>query len=273
MVATFLKGGAAINVLARHFGIRLTVVDIGVAAPIPEIAFTPTPDLQFLQKRIADGTNDISQGPAMTKEQATTAIETGIAVFEQNYANGLDAVGTGDMGIANTTPSAAIAAAMLNRPPSEVVNRGTGIDDEALKNKASVVARSLEVNQPDPDDALDVLAKVGGYEIGGIAGVILGACARRVPVVIDGFISTAGALIASRFNPEVKNYLFGGHQSAVEGHSLMLADLNLVPLVDLGMRLGEGTGATFGLSILASASAIATQMLTFAEAAVSGPSE
>lgn len=273
MVANFLKGGAAINVLARHFGIRLTVVDIGVAAPIPKIEFTPGPDLRFLQKRITDGTQDISQGPAMTTQQAQTAIEIGIEVFEKNYANSVDAVGTGDMGIANTTPSAAIAAAILKRKPMEVVNRGTGIDDEALKNKAAVVARSLEVNQPDPNDPLDILAKVGGYEIGGIAGVILGACARRVPVVIDGFISTAAALIASRFHPEVKNYLFAGHQSAVEGHALMLADLKLTPLVNLGMRLGEGTGATFGLSILAAASAIATQMLTFEEAAVSGPAE
>jgi len=273
MVANFMRGGAAINVLARHFGIRLTVVDIGVAGVLPDIEMAPDPSLRLVRARIADGTADMTAGPAMTRSQAEAAVETGIRVFEEEYARGLDALGTGDMGIANTTASAAVVAAILGCDPSEVVNRGTGIDDEGLKNKADVVARSLERNRPDASDPLDVLAKVGGLEIGGIAGAILGACARRVPVVIDGFISTAAALLAVGFNAAVKDYLFAGHRSAVEGHALMLDALGIEPLVDLGMRLGEGTGATYGLAILGSAGAVATQMLTFAEAAVSQPSE
>jgi nicotinate-nucleotide--dimethylbenzimidazole phosphoribosyltransferase len=205
----------------------------------------------------------------MTRGQAIQALETGISVFEEEKRRGLDAVGTGDMGIANTTPSSAIAAALLNQDPATLVNRGTGIDDAALENKIRVVNRSLAVNCPDPNDPVDVLCKVGGFEIGGIAGVILSACAHRVPVVVDGFISTAAALLASRFHPEVKQYLFGGHLSAVEGHRLMLEDLGIRPMLDLDMRLGEGTGAALGLSLLAAASRVATDMLTFEEAAVS----
>ena len=151
------------------------------------------------------------------------------------------------------------------------MNRGTGIDDDTLARKVAVVKQSLEINRPDPEDALDVLAKVGGFEIGGITGVILAACAHRTPVVVDGFISTAAAMLASRFNPHVKHYLFSGHQSAVSGHDLMLEDLGIVPLVDLGMRLGEGTGAAFGLAVLKAASRVACRVLTFTEARVSGP--
>ena len=207
----------------------------------------------------------------MTRDQAKAAINTGIRVFVEEHRKGIDAVGTGDMGIANTTPSAAIASVLLECPPEKVVNRGTGIDDDALVHKVSVVERSLEINQPNCDDALDLLSKVGGFEIGGIAGVILAACAHRTPVVIDGFISTAAAMLASRFNPNVKHYLFSGHQSAVLGHDLMLADLEIVPLVDLGMRLGEGTGAAFGLTVLKAASRVACRVLTFDEARVTGP--
>ncbi len=271
MVSNFARGGAAINVLARHAGARLTVVDMGVAGPTFPIAPESENGLRFLSKKIASGSQDICSGPAMTREQAILSIEYGIQAFLEEKAKGLDAVGTGDMGIANTTPSAAIAAAMLKITPERVVNRGTGITDEALHQKIEVVKKALQMNHPDPDDPIDVLAKVGGFEIGGIAGVILGACAHRIPVVIDGFISTAGALLASGFHAEVKNYLFAGHQSAVEGHALMLEALNLHPLVDLGMRLGEGTGASFGLFILTAASRITTEMLTFDEASVSGP--
>lgn len=271
MVANFAKGGAAINVLARHVGARLTVVDMGVAGPLPESAVPKSPLLRLAHSRIAEGTADMSLGPAMSRKQARQSLEAGIRVFEQEKALGLHAVGTGDMGIGNTTPSSAIAAALLRRDPAEVVNRGTGIDGDALKHKIEVVGRSLAVNAPDPDDPLDVLSKVGGFEIGGLAGMILAACASRTPVVVDGFISTAAALLASRFHPHVRNYLFAGHLSAVAGHRLMLDDLALSPLVDLGMRLGEGTGAAFGLSILAASSRIACEMLTFDEAAVSTP--
>jgi nicotinate-nucleotide--dimethylbenzimidazole phosphoribosyltransferase len=273
MVANFARGGAAINVLARHFGVRLTVVDMGVSGTLPELSIKEKEDssIRLADRRVANGTADISQGPAMSREEAIRALEAGIQVFEEERAHGLHAVGTGDMGIGNTTPSSAIAATLLKRNPADLVNRGTGIDDDALKHKVEIVSRSLEVNQPDPDDPLDVLSKVGGFEIGGIAGMILAACANRTPVVVDGFISTAAALLASRFHPEVRNYLFAGHCSAVLGHELMLDALALKPMVNLGMRLGEGTGAAFGLSILAAASRVAREMLTFDEAEVSNP--
>ncbi len=271
MVANFARRGAAINVLARHIGARLTVVDMGVAGPLPELSLKEDRSIRLAHRRIADGTADISQGHAMSRDEAIRSLEAGIQVFEEERARGLHAVGTGDMGIGNTTPSSAIAAVLLKRDPADLVNRGTGIDNDVLKHKIEVIARALEVNRPDPDDPLDVLSKVGGFEIGGIAGMILAACANRVPVVIDGFICTAAALLASRFHPEVRNYLFAGHHSAVLGHELMLDDLALKSMVDLGMRLGEGTGAAFGLSILAAASRIAREMLTFDEAEVSNP--
>jgi nicotinate-nucleotide--dimethylbenzimidazole phosphoribosyltransferase len=270
MVANFARGGAAINVFARHVGARLTVVNMGVAGPPLALTVHNRGNVRYESCAVAAGTGDISMGPAMTRAQAIQALETGIRVFEEEKGRGLDAVGTGDMGIANTTPSSAIAAAFLDKDPATLVNRGTGIDDAALENKIKVVSRALYVNCPDPNDPVDVLAKVGGFEIGGIAGVILGACAHRVPVVVDGFISTAAALLASRFHPDVKHYLFGGHLSAVEGHRLMLEDLAIRPMLDLGMRLGEGTGAALGLSLLVAASRVATDMLTFEEAAVSG---
>jgi len=268
MVANFARGGAAINVLARHVGARLTVVDIGVAGPLAELPVKEDDSIRLVYRRIAEGTMDISQGPAMSRDEALRSLETGIRVFEEEMAGGLDAIGTGDMGIGNTTPSSAIAAVLLKKDPADLVNRGTGIDDDTLKRKVEVVAKSLNVNQPDPDDPMDVLCKVGGFEIGGIAGVILAAGANRTPVVVDGFISTAAALLASRLNPEIKNYLFSGHRAAVEGHELMLNELGLKPMVDLGMRLGEGTGAAFGLSILSAASRIGREMLTFDEAKV-----
>jgi len=271
MVKNFLLGGAAINVLTRHVGARLTVVDMGVAGRLPEASLPQSGKTRFLSRRIADGTQDISLGPAMSVEQARQAVETGMRVFEEEFELGLDALGTGDMGIGNTTPSSAIAAVLLKRDPADLVNRGTGLDDEALRKKVEVVRRAMEVNAPDPDHPLEVLAKVGGYEIGGITGLMLAACAHRVPVMVDGFISTSAALLASRFHPHVKDYLFSGHRSNVSGHDLMLSSLGLRPLVDLDMRLGEGTGAAFGLSILAAASRVGVEMLTFEQAAVTNP--
>ncbi|HMK36128.1 MAG TPA: nicotinate-nucleotide--dimethylbenzimidazole phosphoribosyltransferase [Desulfomonilaceae bacterium] len=271
MVANFAQGGAAINVLARHIGARLTVVDMGVAGPLPALPVGNDSSMRLIHRRVGHGTADMSRGPAMSRDEAIQSLEAGIQVFGEERSRGLHAVGTGDMGIANTTPSSAIAAVMLKCAPEDVVNQGTGIDGDALRHKVEVVARSLSVNKPDREDPLDVLAKVGGFEIGGIAGVILAACAARTPVVVDGFISTAAALLASRFHPGVRDYLFAGHQSAVLGHKLMLDDLALSPMVDLGMRLGEGTGAAFGLSILVAASRISREMLTFDEAEVSDP--
>ncbi len=271
MVANFAQGGAAINVLARHIGARLTVVDMGVVGPLHDLSPVENHSVRLVHRKIADGTADISQGPAMSRGEAIRSLEAGIQVFEEERTRGLHALGTGDMGIGNTTPSSALAAVLLKRSPTEVVNRGTGIDDEALKSKVGVVSRSLEVNRPDANDPVDVLSKVGGFEIGGLAGIILAACANRTPVVVDGFISTAAALLASRFHPEVGGYLFAGHRSAVQGHKLMLDNLGLRPMVDLEMRLGEGTGAAFGLSILVAASRLSREMLTFAEADVSTP--
>lgn len=262
MVMNFLFGGAAINVLARHVGARVTVVDMGVA-----VDMDPHPDL--VVKKIALGTGNIAKGPAMTREQALQSIESGAAVVEAEIAKGLDILATGDMGIGNTTPSAAIAAAITGREPAEIVGRGTGVDDEGLQRKINAVVTALEVNQPDPKDGLDVLMKVGGFEIGGLAGAILAAAAHRIPVVIDGFISSAAAMVAVSLAPEVRHYLISAHRSQELGHQIMLEWLGLEPLLDLNMRLGEGTGAVLAMSLVEAACKILSEMATFSEAGVS----
>lgn len=262
MVLNFLHGGAAINVLARHVGARITVVDMGVA-----VDMKPHPSL--IIKKIACGTANISQGPAMTREQAERAILAGVEILEAEIEKGLDIVGTGDMGIGNTTPSAAIASALTGIEPSKIAGRGTGVDDEGLKRKIDAIERALAVNKPDPKDGLDVLAKVGGFEIGGLAGVILGAAAKRKPVMVDGFISTAAAMIAVTIAPAVRPYLISAHRSQEYGHTQMVAWLGLKPLVDLDFRLGEGTGAALGISFAEAACKILAEMATFAEAGVS----
>jgi len=262
MVLNFLQGGAAINVLARHVGARITIVDMGVAADME-----PHPAL--LVKKIAHGTANISQGPAMTREQAEQAVMAGVEVVEAEIAKGLDIVGTGDMGIGNTTPSAAIAAALTGIEPAKLAGRGTGVDDEGLKRKIEAIERALAFNNPNPEDGLDVLAKVGGFEIGGLAGVILGAAANRKPVMVDGFISTAAAMIAVTIAPAVRPYLISAHRSQEYGHSQMVEWLGLKPLVDLDFRLGEGTGAALGISFAEAACKILAEMATFAEAGVS----
>jgi len=269
MVKNFMLGGAAINVFARHVGARLTVVDMGVMGRVPKIESAP--GTKFLEIKIAEGTKDISKGPAMTKEQAISAIEAGIQVILKETSEGLDAVATGDMGIGNTTPSAAIGCVVLERPPEELVNTGTGIDERALKHKREVVAKAIRLNKPDPKDPIDILSKVGGLEIAGLVGIIIGACSQRIPVVIDGFISTAATLVADLFHPHIRDYLFAGHISDVKGHLLMLSHLGLEPLLDLKMRLGEGTGAAMGLFLLKLAAKISNEMLTFEEAGVEGP--
>ena len=262
MVYNFLNGGAGINVLARQAGARVVIVDMGVAMELK-----PSP--QLLSRKVAPGTRNISLGPAMTKEEALQAIETGIEVVEVELAKGLDIIGTGDMGIGNTTASSAICAVMTGKPVAEVTGRGTGITDEQLAHKVEVISRALAVNYPDPEQPLDVLAKVGGFEIGGLAGVMLGAAAHRIPVVIDGFISGAAALIATALSPGLKDFLIAAHVSAEAGHGLLLRHLGLKPLLDLGMRLGEGTGATLGIFLAEAAARILAEMATFAEAGVS----
>jgi len=205
----------------------------------------------------------------MTAEQAVKAIETGIEIVAAEVAKGLDIVGTGDMGIGNTTASSAICAVMTGKPVAKVTGRGTGLTDEQLAHKVEVISRALAVNQPDPRQPLDVLAKVGGFEIGGLVGVMLGAAAHRIPVVIDGFISGASALIATALSPRLKDFLIAAHVSAEAGHRLLLRHLGLKPLLDLGMRLGEGTGAALGIFLAETASRVLAEMATFAEAGVS----
>ena len=262
MVANFLHGGAAINVLARHVGARVVVVDLGVAAELESHA-------GLVEKKVARGTANIARGPAMSRDQAVQALLAGAEVAEAEIARGLDILGTGDMGIGNTTPSAAIAAAMTGRSPAEIVGRGTGVDDAGLARKVAAVQRALTANRPDPADAVDVLAKVGGFEIGGLAGAMLAAAAQRKPVVVDGFISTAAAMIAVGLAPEARSYLIPAHRSQERGHRLMLDWLGLEPLLDLDLRLGEGTGAAFGISLAEAACKILNEMATFSEAGVS----
>jgi nicotinate-nucleotide--dimethylbenzimidazole phosphoribosyltransferase len=262
MVENFLNGGAGINVLARQVGARIVFVDMGVASDLK-------PHPQLIVRKIGYGTANMCRGPAMTGEQAVKALEAGIEIVETEADKGLDIVGTGDMGIGNTTASAAICAVITGKPAGEVTGRGTGLSDEQLAHKIGVIERALAVNKPDASEPLDVLAKVGGFEIGGLAGVILGAAARRVPVVIDGFISGAAALIAASLAPQVKDYLIAGHVSAESGHPAMLEHLGLKPLLDLGLRLGEGTGAALGMFIAEAAARTLNEMATFAEAGVS----
>lgn len=262
MVLNFLHGGAAINVLARHVGARITIVDMGVAA---EMEAHPA----LVVKKVALGTANITKGPAMTREQAEQALIAGVEVVEAEIQEGLDIVGTGDMGIGNTTPSAAIAAALTGIEPAKIAGRGTGVDDEGLRRKIAAIERALAVNKPNPKDGLDVLAKVGGFEIGGLAGVILGAAANRKPVMVDGFISTAAAMIAVTTAPAVRPYLISAHRSQEYGHSQMVEWLGLKPLVDLDFRLGEGTGAALGISFAEASCKILAEMATFAEAGVS----
>ena len=263
MVLNFLYGGAAINALARHISARVVVVDMGVANEIN------TYDEKLLRRRVASGTMNLAQGPAMTREQAEESIQSGIEIVLGEISRGADIIGTGDMGIGNTTPSAAIACSLMNTPPEKIAGRGTGLDDQGLQRKISAIERGLKVNQPDPKDGIDVLSKVGGFEIGGLVGVMLGSASKCVPVMVDGFISTAAAMVAVTIEPTCKEYLIFAHRSKENGHALMLNWLGVKPLLDLDMRLGEGTGAALGISMAEAACKILGEMATFGEARVS----
>jgi len=266
MVDNFLIGGAGINIMAKQAGARNIIVDIGVATEMKS-------HQKLISRKVARGTGNIAAGPAMTPEQAVRAIETGIEIVNDEIARGLDIVGTGDMGIGNTTASSAICVAVTGRKPSEVTGRGTGISDEQLEHKTAIVEKALAVNKPDSSRPLDVLAKVGGLEIGGLAGVMLGSAAQGIPVVIDGFISGAAALIAVSLAPQVKDYMIASHVSAEAGHRAMLQYMGLTPLLDLGLRLGEGTGAALGIFLCDTAVKVLSGMSTFAEAGVSESNE
>jgi nicotinate-nucleotide--dimethylbenzimidazole phosphoribosyltransferase len=262
MVQNFLGGGAGINVLARLAGARIIFVDMGIAGDLE-------PDPQLIVRKIDYGTKNMCLGPAMTPEQAVGSIETGIEIVNGEADKGLDIVGTGDMGIGNTTASSAIFAAISGRAVDEVTGRGTGLSDEQLVHKVNVIKRALAINKPDPSQPLDILGKVGGFEIGGLTGVMLGAAARRIPVVIDGFISGAAALIAMALAPRLKDHIIAAHISAEAGHAAMLEYMGLKPLLNLGMRLGEGTGAALGIFLAEAAARTLNEMATFTEAGVS----
>jgi nicotinate-nucleotide--dimethylbenzimidazole phosphoribosyltransferase len=266
MVFNFLSGGAGINVLARHAGAEVVVVDIGVDHDFTDLAVKYATPLKI--KKIVRGTRNMRLGPALTRSEAEECIAAGIELASEYAGKGYRLFGTGEMGIANTTPSAAIASLLTGRPVSEVTGKGTGIDNEALKLKIRVIEDSIFLNNPDPADPLDVLSKVGGTEIGGIAGLILGAAAHRIPVVIDGFISTAGALIAYCIEPKTRDYMFASHKSVEIGHTAMLEKIGLRPILDLDLRLGEGTGAALAMMIIEAGLRIYWEMATFAEAGV-----
>ncbi len=266
MIQTFLAGGAGINAIAGQVGAQVWVADMGAVADIDPAGL---PNAQrLLISKIAKGTADITQGPAMSRQDAEKAILTGFRHASTLFASGVQLLGTGDMGIGNTTASAAIGAAVTGVGVEQMVGRGTGVDDQGFERKKAVVQKALDLNRPDGSDALDVLAKVGGFEIGAIAGSILAAAFHSRPVVVDGFISTAGALIASGICPTARQYMFAGHCSAEAGHGSMLEHLGLEPILRLGMRLGEGTGAALAMGIIDAAVKMFRQVMTFAEAGV-----
>lgn len=262
MVQNFLAGGACINVLARSAGARVRVVDVGVAVPIAH------PDLDV--RKVRPGTANMATGPAMTRAEAEQAIAVGIQVAQDEIAHGARTLLLGEMGIGNTTPSAALVAVLGGRPVAQVVGRGTGLDDKGVQRKAAVIERAIAVNRPHPADPIDVLAKVGGLEIGALAGVMLGAAAAGHPVVLDGFITSAAALLAARIEPRVLPYLVASHQGSETGHAITLELLGLTPLLRLDLRLGEASGAALALPLIDNATRVLREMATFASAGVSG---
>jgi nicotinate-nucleotide--dimethylbenzimidazole phosphoribosyltransferase len=266
MVLNFAGGGAAINALAGSAGARVVVADLGVAADLNAV-----PGL--CHHSVALGTADMASGPAMTSVQARRSVEAGLSLLEAEIVRGLDVVCTGEMGIGNTTAAAAITATITGSAVETVTGRGTGVDDARLQHKIDTIEQALRVNDPDPTDALAVLAAVGGFEIGGLAGVIIGAAARRIPVVLDGYIAGAAALLAVTLCPAAGAYLLAAHRSAEPGHARALDHLRLVPLLDLHLRLGEGTGAVLALPLLDAAVAAHAGMATFDSAGISGATD
>jgi nicotinate-nucleotide--dimethylbenzimidazole phosphoribosyltransferase len=266
MVQNFVRGGAAINVLARRAGARVVVVDVGVRAELPI-------DLPILHRKVAYGTANLAVGHAMTRAQALAAVLVGADVVELEAQRGVDVMCLGEMGIGNTTAASAIVAALTGSSVESVTGYGTGIDDATRARKVATIQRSLTINAPDAHDPIDVLTRVGGLEIAALVGVILASAARRLPVVADGFITSAAALIAAALCPPSRSYLIAAHRSVERGHAIALEHLELEPLLALDMRLGEGTGAALGLHVVDSALALLGEMATFAEAGVSGATD
>ena len=266
MVFNMVAGGAGINVIGRHVGARVIVTDLGVNADLSAA------DIRHDKVRM--GTANMAQGPAMTRDEAVRAIESGIRLVEEELAKGLDIICTGEVGIGNTTAASAVISVLSGEPAARVTGRGTGITQEALAGKVATIEKAIAVNAPDPSDPIDVLAKVGGLDIAGMTGVFLGGAAHRVPVVMDGFISAAAALTAVRLCHECVDYILPSHVSIEVGHQVVLDELGLVPLFDLQMRLGEGTGAALSMSIIEASARILSEMATFESAGVAGdPSE
>jgi nicotinate-nucleotide--dimethylbenzimidazole phosphoribosyltransferase len=264
MVLNFLRGGAAINVLARHAGAEVVVLDAGVAADLPAHP-------ALLDRKVRRGTANMVDGPAMTRAEAVAAVEAGIDAAWDLHARGVEALCVGDMGIGNTTAASAVVAAVTGLPAADVVGRGTGVDDAGLARKVGAVAAAVQRAAVDPSDGLGVLSEVGGLEIAAIAGAVLGAASRRMVVVIDGHPATAGALVGSLLAPACTAYMVGGHRSVERGHRAALARLGVVPLLDLDLRLGEGTGACLALGLVQAAARLSAEMATFSSAGVSGP--
>jgi nicotinate-nucleotide--dimethylbenzimidazole phosphoribosyltransferase len=266
MVVNMMHGGAAINVIGRHVGARIIVTDLGVNADLGDAAVR--------HEKIRMGTANMAQGPAMTRDEAVRAVESGIRLVIEELENGLDIIATGEVGIGNTTAASAVIAVLSGEAPARVTGRGTGITQEALIGKVTTIEKAIAVNRPDRLDPVDVLAKVGGLDIAGMAGVFLGGAAHRIPVVMDGFISAAAALAAVRLCHECVDYILPSHVSIEVGHQVVLDELGLVPLFDLQMRLGEGTGAALSMSIIEASARILDEMATFESAGVAGdPSE
>ncbi|SDU46293.1 nicotinate-nucleotide--dimethylbenzimidazole phosphoribosyltransferase [Desulfobacula phenolica] len=262
MVYNFANNGASVNVIGKHAGAIVKAADIGVNHDF-------APDLPIFHKKVRYGTANFTKEPAMTRAEAILSIEAGIEIVNELEAlEPVDLLGTGDMGIGNTTPSSAIIAAFSGIEVEKLTGRGTGIDDKSLKNKINVIKKGLALHKPDPHDPVDVLSKVGGLEIGGLAGLVLGAAARGIPVICDGFISTAGALIACELAPAAKNYLFVSHKSVETGHRFMHKRLGLEPLIDLKFRLGEGTGAAVCMELLDLSTRILADIKTFEEVGI-----
>jgi nicotinate-nucleotide--dimethylbenzimidazole phosphoribosyltransferase len=272
MVRNFVAGGAAVNVLAESVGAAVTVVDVGVAATLADPAPKVPRGGRLVRARIRDGTADMTAGPAMRRSEALRAIETGIGLVEDLRSDdGLDVLAVGDMGIGNTTTASALTAALTGERADRVTGRGTGVDDAGLRRKLDAVERALAVNQPDPADPLGVLAAVGGLEVAAIVGLLLGAAANRVPVILDGFITGAAALVGAALQPALVPRLIAAHRSPEPGHEIILHRLGLRPLLELDLRLGEGSGAVIALGLLVTACRIRDGMATFESAGISGP--
>jgi len=262
MVDNFLRGGAAINVLGRAGGVEVRVVDAGVDADLSDRA-------ELIQAKVVRGTSNFAVGPAMTRLEAEACLAKGIELAQAAANDGISLLGIGEMGIGNTTAASAITAVLLGCDPETVTGRGTGLDDGGLAHKIEVIRRAVEINQPKGGDAIDVLAKVGGAEIGMMAGIVVGAAANHLAVVADGFISTTAAALALRLQPNVRDYLFNGHRSAERGHTALIEFIGEQPLLDLSMRLGEGTGAALAMNIIEGAAKLLSEMATFEDAGVS----